>query len=138
MIVLTVAMMMAAGTPVAPVQERRAFGQCLSKFVHDKLEAKLDTGATECVFARQHGESLGLNIESGERLRINTVTGTFTAYRHEVTMTVLDYAFDVRVCFAEDEQFNRNVLGRHGFLDRVRIGVVDYEGQLYLSRHDED
>jgi len=102
------------------------------------LEAKLDTGATECVFARQHGESLRLDIESGERLRINTATGTFTAYRHEVTMTVLDYAFDVRVCFAEDEQFNHNVLGRHGFLDRVRIGVVDYEGQLYLSKYDED
>jgi predicted aspartyl protease len=102
------------------------------------LEAKLDTGATECVFARQHGESLGLDIESGERLLINTATGTFTAFRHEVTMTVLDYAFDVRVCFAEDDQFNRNVLGRHGFLDRVRIGVVDYEGKLYLSRHDED
>jgi hypothetical protein len=102
------------------------------------LEAKLDTGATECVFARQHGESLGLDIESGERLRINTVTGTFTAYRHEVTMTVHEYAFDVRVCFAEDDEFNRNVLGRHGFLDRVRIGVVDYEGKLYLGRHDED
>jgi len=102
------------------------------------LEARLDTGATECVFARQHGESLGLDIESGERLRINTVTGTFVVYGHEVTMTVLAYSFDVRVCFAEDEQFNRNVLGRHGFLDRVRIGVVDYEGKLYLSRYDED
>jgi predicted aspartyl protease len=101
------------------------------------LEAKLDTGATECVFARRHGESLGLDIDNGERLRINTATGTFTAYRHEVTMTVLAYSFDVRVCFAEDEQFNRNVLGRHGFLDRVRIGVVDYEGKLYLSRYDE-
>jgi len=102
------------------------------------LEAKLDTGATDCVFARRHGELLGLDIESGERLRINTVTGTFTAYRHEVTMTVLVYSFDVRVCFAEDNQFNRNVLGRHGFLDRVRIGIVDYEGKLYLSRHDEN
>lgn len=102
------------------------------------LDAKLDTGATECVFARQHGEMLRLHIESGERLRINTATGSFTVYRHEVTMTVFDYSFDVRVCFAEADQYNRNVLGRHGFLDRVRIGVVDYEGKLYLGKYDED
>ena len=44
MIVLPIAMMMAAG-PVAPTQERRAFGQCLSKFIHDKLEAKMDPAA---------------------------------------------------------------------------------------------
>jgi hypothetical protein len=36
---------MAGGAPVAPLQERRAFGQCLSKFIHDKLEAKMDPAA---------------------------------------------------------------------------------------------
>ncbi|MDB5692611.1 MAG: hypothetical protein JWO81_1674 [Alphaproteobacteria bacterium] len=47
MIVLTIAMAMAASGagPVAPSQERRAFGACLSKFVHDKLEAKMDPAA---------------------------------------------------------------------------------------------
>jgi hypothetical protein len=102
------------------------------------LEAKLDTGAPECIFARQHGELLGLDIENGEPWRINTATGAFMTYSHDVTMAVLGYTFDVRVCFAADARFNRNVLGRHGFLDRVRIGVVDYEGKLYLSRYDED
>jgi hypothetical protein len=47
MIVLPVAMLMAAAGagPVAPSHERQAFGQCLSKFVHDKLEAKMDPDA---------------------------------------------------------------------------------------------
>jgi hypothetical protein len=27
----------------------------------------------------------------------------------------------------------RNVLGRRGWLDRVRLGIVDYESALYLS-----
>ena len=99
--------------------------------------AKLDTGATNCVFARRYGEDLGLDVESGERVHISTATGSFIAYRHDVTLTVLDFAFDVRVCFAADETFQRSVLGRRGFLDRVNLGLVDYEGKLYLSRYSE-
>jgi hypothetical protein len=46
MIVLAVAMTMAASAaPVAPSRERNALGMCLSKFVHDKLEAKMDAAA---------------------------------------------------------------------------------------------
>jgi hypothetical protein len=29
------------------------------------LEAKLDTGASDCIFERAHGEALGLAIEQG-------------------------------------------------------------------------
>ncbi|MBI1762336.1 MAG: hypothetical protein HYR56_12960 [Acidobacteria bacterium] len=99
--------------------------------------AKLDTGSTNCVFERRHGESLGLDIESGERVRTGTPTGSFIAYRHTVTMTGLDYAFDAGVCFPADEYINRNVLGRLGFLDRFRLGLIDYDGKLYCSRYDE-
>ena len=37
------------------------------------------------------------------------------------------------VGFAEDEEFHRNVLGRHSFLEQITFGLVHYEGQLYLS-----
>jgi hypothetical protein len=101
------------------------------------LSAKLDTGATNCVFARRHGEQLGLQIETGERVLISTVKGSFLTYRHEVTLSVLEFQFDVRVCFAAEDEFARDVLGRLGFLDRITLGLVDYEGQLYLSRYGE-
>ena len=39
--------------------------------------------------------------------------------------------------FAEDEAFQRNVLGRRGFLEPVILGLVDYEGKLYLSKYGE-
>lgn len=100
-------------------------------------ETKIDTGSTYCVFARHWGEDLGLDIEGGIRQLIGTATGTFTTYQHSVTMTALGYEFDAVVCFAEADSFKSNVLGRHGFLDRVRLGLVDYEGKLYLSRYDE-
>jgi hypothetical protein len=52
------------------------------------------------------------------------------------TLETLGYSFDVTVYFAADESFTRNVLGRHGWLDQVRIGIVDYESKLSLSRYD--
>jgi hypothetical protein len=101
------------------------------------IPAKVDTGSTDCIFARKYGEQLGLVIEDGERIRIGTATGGFDAYRHFVTFRVLDYEFDAGVCFIQDENINRNVLGRHGFLDRVKLGLVDYEGKLFLSPYNE-
>ena len=98
--------------------------------------AKVDTGATDCVFSRSVGESLGINIEEGDLVQFSTATGHFRAYRNEVTLSVLGEAFEVSVCFAENPAFDRNVLGRHGFLDRVILGIVDYEGGLYLKRYD--
>ncbi len=98
-----------------------------------KFPAKVDTGSTNCVFARQYGEQLGLNIEGGEMVRIVTATGVFTTYRHFVTLRFLDLSYDAGICFAVDENFNRNVLGRSWFLNQVLLGLNDYEGNLYLS-----
>ena len=54
-----------------------------------------------------------------------------------VTLTVLGIALDTTVYFAAHEQFTRNVLGRQGWLNLVRLGVVDYEGKLYLSHYND-
>lgn len=99
------------------------------------VDTKIDTGSTNCIFSRTIGEQLGLEIESGEFVRIGTATSSFSTYRHDVILEVLGYEFDARVCFAESEFFSRNVLGRFGFLDRIVLGLVDYEGKLYLSRY---
>jgi len=96
--------------------------------------AKVDTGSSICVFERRRGEQLGLEIEQGLIQRISTATGIFTAYGFRVTLRVAEFEFDSLVYFAADENIRRNVLGRHGWLELVRLGLVDYEGRLYLSR----
>ena len=101
------------------------------------VDAKLDTGSTFCVFQRRYAELLGLDVESGTAQRIRTVTGSFTAYGHEVTLTVGELEWQAVVYFAADESFPVNVVGRVGFLDRLRVGVVDYEQLLYLAAYDE-
>jgi hypothetical protein len=98
------------------------------------VTTKLDTGASDCIFERFYGEELKLDIESGSRQDFSAATGTFTAYGNEATLSVLGFDFDVTIYFAAHEAFNRNVLGRRGFLDRVLLGLNDYEGKLYLSR----
>lgn len=100
------------------------------------VRTKLDTGSSHCIFQRVFGEELGLDIEGGHQIEIRTTTGAFTAFGHNITLNVLDFSFDVLVYFAKDEAFTRDVLGRHGFLNRVQIAVRDYQGELYLSRND--
>jgi hypothetical protein len=96
-------------------------------------EAKVDTGASLCIFARDLGEQLGLEVESGIRQLVGTVTGTFVVYLHEVNLAVAGLECSAFVGFAEDPGFQRNGLGRRGFLEQITLGLVDYEGQLYLS-----
>jgi hypothetical protein len=101
------------------------------------FDADLDTGSTFCIFNRGHGETLGLNVESGNPTRFQTVTGSFDAYGHTVTLETLGYSFDVTVYFAAHEGFQRNVLGRHGWFDQVCLGVIECQSKLYLSQYDE-
>ncbi len=99
--------------------------------------ARVDTGSSFCVFKRAYAEILGINTEAGHHVRMGTVTGGFDAYGHTLTLKTLGYSFDVMVYFAKDEAFTRNVLGRRGWLDQVRLAIVEYEGKLYLSKYDE-
>ncbi len=100
-----------------------------------EIEAKVDTGAENCIFERRHGETLGLEIESGAEKLFSTATAPFTTYGHEVTMLVLGIETYATVYFAKEESFTRNVLGRQGFLDHVKLGLIDYEGKLLLSAY---
>ncbi len=101
------------------------------------FQAKVDTGSSFCVFERTHAERLNLNIEDGEFLRISTATGTFEAFGHELEIEVLGIKVFSTVYFAKEEWFTRNVLGRQGWLDRVKLGLIDYEGKLLLGEYGE-
>lgn len=109
----------------------------ISGDIEAKVDAKLDTGASHSIFARIHGESLGLKIESGEPMNVSTVRESFRVFGHELTVRFLDLEFYTRIYFAEDETMRRSVLGRQGFLDRVKLGLIDYEGKLLLSAYGE-
>ena len=100
-----------------------------------EIKTKIDTGSSYCIFQRKHAENLGIDVESGEYARINTATNGFDAYGFELSLSVLDIETVSTVYFAKEEWFTRNVLGRQGWLDRVKLGLIDYEGRLFLSEY---
>ena len=102
-----------------------------------RIVAKVDTGAAVCVFEREHGEDLGLDIEAGQPLQIATASGSFLAYGHDVSLSTFGFQFDVVAYFAFQYGFPRNVLGRRGWLEQVRLGIVDYDRKLYVSRYSD-
>lgn len=100
-------------------------------------EAKVDTGAEVCLFQRAIGEALEIPIENGVKKRLETLTGVLTAYGHEVVLELLGLKLQTVVYFAESDEVRRNLLGRQGWLQLIRLGIVDYDSELYLSLYDE-
>jgi hypothetical protein len=101
-----------------------------------KINAKVDTGATYSIFERRFGEELGLEIETGMRQRFGTATGGFYAYGFRVNLITAEIELDSMVFFAEDDFFNKNVLGRITWLDNLLIGINDQAGKFYLSKYE--
>jgi len=99
--------------------------------------AKIDTGSTFCLFERHHGEALHLDVAAGEEMWIRTLNGRFKVYGHEVSLAVFDVEHSAMVYFYEDYDFGRNVLGRRGWLDRVRLGLIDHDCELYLAAYND-
>jgi len=59
------------------------------------------------------------------------------AYLHEVTLSLASFEFSAWSASPKIQGFRRNVLGRRGFIEQMTLGLVDYEGKLYLSPYDE-
>lgn len=97
--------------------------------------AKVDTGSSHCIFERKYAQQLEIEVETGIELTFNTATGNFLAYGHELMLSVLGIETVSTIYFAESNYFDRNVLGRIGWLDRVKLGLVEQEGKLFLSEY---
>jgi hypothetical protein len=99
--------------------------------------AKVDTGATYCIFERDYADALGIEVEAGRMEHISTATGSFPVYGHTVVMRCLDWSVETMVYFARSPEFSRNVLGQIGWLDHFRIGLVHHDSMMYLSHYDD-
>jgi hypothetical protein len=102
-----------------------------------RVEARLDTGAAHCLFDRLQAELLGIDVEAGIRQRFRTVTGSFIAFGHEVTLRTYDLEWSSIVYFHESSTFHGNFLARAGWLDRIRLGLVHYDQQIFIESYDD-
>ncbi|MEK7833527.1 MAG: hypothetical protein AAB401_20730 [Acidobacteriota bacterium] len=99
--------------------------------------AKVDPGAEVCLFSNDIGIRLGLKVEEGIPITLDSLGGPVEAFGHEVWLQTCNLAFTSFVYFAKYPGLRRNLLGRQGWLRQLRIAIVDYDNLLYLSRYDE-
>jgi hypothetical protein len=107
-----------------------------TRLIHDgrsvELSARLDTGAADCLFDRFYADILGLPVAGLERT-YRTVTGSFQAFGHEITIETLGLRWSALVFFHAMGNPAHSFVGRRGWLDRVRLGVVHGERRLFLG-----
>lgn len=101
------------------------------------LVASVDTGASFCLFAGELAESLGLDLTSGEPKRFRTANSNLDTFGHEIEISTMGVVTYSMVYFFQDPFVIRNVLGRIGWLDRMRFGLIDHDSRIYLSPYDE-
>lgn len=104
--------------------------------MHVRLAASIDTGASFCVFGSEIAEALGLTLENGVRMRFRTANSVFDAFGHEVEISVLGLTTNAVVYFFADPMIDKNVLGRTGWLDRVRLGLVHHDSKVFVAPYD--
>ena len=96
----------------------------------------LRSGASQCLFENAYASELGIDLTSGVLTRFRTANSSFDAYGHEVEIDVLGIVTHSLVYFFAEPSIRKNVLGRGGWLDRVRVGLVDHDREIYLARYD--
>lgn len=103
-----------------------------------RLLAKLDTGASFCIFHREYGEKLGLSVDAGREITVHTANSEFRAFGHTVEVACFDWQFESEVFFPASLEIERNVLGRRGWLQQFRLALVDYDSILHLSHYNQE
>ena len=83
-------------------------------------------------------DALGLDPANATLKRFRTANSSFEAFGHEVEISVLGVTTVSTVYFFADASINKNVLGRVGWLDRVRLGLVDHDTTMYLAPYDTE
>lgn len=101
-----------------------------------RVEAKVDPGAEVCLFTHDVARRLGIAVESGIPIALSTLTDPLEAFGHEVTLQTCEMVFQSTVYFAKYPNLPRNILGRQGWLRKLKLAVIDYDNMLYLSEYD--
>lgn len=101
-------------------------------------DAKIDTGSDFCLFGREFAEELDIEVETGYRQNLSTLAGGLAAYGHDIELETLGLTFDTFVYFAEDYAIKRNLLGRRGWLQLIKLGLDDYGSKIYISPNQEN
>jgi hypothetical protein len=81
---------------------------------------------------------LNLNIEAGGPKTFRTANGRVATFGQVVIIEAAGPRVEAMVYFFVDERLNKNLLGRTGWLNRVRFGLIERDQELFLAGSDSE
>lgn len=103
-------------------------------------EVLIDSGADLCIFDRQVGEILGLDIERGERgvvYGINDGAGREGEdyYMHSVTINIGGWDYSIKAAFKTLSAVSYGVVGQKGFFDLFVVKFNFMKAEIELKEN---
>ncbi len=95
--------------------------------------AILDSGASISVFKPSVAHELGIDVEGGDLLLVEGISGKISLYVHPVEMELEGHGFSSRVAFSPEYTASVNLLGREGFFDQFLITFDEESRKVFLE-----
>lgn len=98
-----------------------------------RSQALIDSGATVSVFGEETAETLGIEIEKGEKMVLGGVGGRIVGYVHRLRLRIVGKEFVCPIVFSREYLVSFNLLGREGFFEQFQITFDEKHKRLSLT-----
>ena len=102
------------------------------KIIVDTL-AYLDSGASVSLFRNDIANQMNIDIEKGEKIHLEGISGKITVYIHELKLIVDNIEFMLKVGFSEEYVASFNLLGRENFFSNFLITFDETKKKIILE-----
>jgi len=99
-----------------------------------RYEALIDSGADFNIFNAEIGEILGININSGKKIKFSGIAGKpFEVYIHNLILEVGGWQYKIKAGFSyEISPYGFGILGQRGFFNLFKIKFVFSKGIIEI------
>lgn len=98
-----------------------------------RSQALIDSGATISVFGEETAETLGVEIEKGEKTVLGGVGGRIVGYIHKLRIRIAGKNFLCPIVFSREYLVSFNLLGRQEFFKQFKIIFEEKKNLLRLE-----
>lgn len=95
--------------------------------------ALIDSGASMSTFHADVANSLGIEIENGEKRTSSGICGKVDVYIHNLELKVFEIWFPCKIAFSKQLTSSFNLLGREGFFDKHLVTFNEKERKTILT-----
>lgn len=94
--------------------------------------ALVDSGADHCLFQRDFGERLGLELDDLPLVEGQTAGGPIEVPVCRLRVEILHQVFECLVGFLDEKRLPNNLLGRQGIFDQIQLAFRESRLEFYF------